>query len=198
MFRLLGFLIGSISSIVIILLLVGMPEFHLSDAETDQQRFDAAIDKLRAKQAEFEDVTGKLSEDVARVAEAVEDNVDIVKEKIAAERQQVSASLPPDPSTASPAVPDTSHSDASAMIAASGDVPTLDEAQWYSFWNPFRSEIAANGFVAQLERVTGIDYRVVKVKSGVYEVAFPYADDGERQTKLALIAEATGLDLPDS
>lgn len=97
MFRLLGFLIGSISSIVIILLLVGMPEFHLSDAETDQQRFDAAIDKLRAKQAEFEDVTGKLSEDVARVAEAVEDNVDIVKEKIAAERQQVSASLPPDP-----------------------------------------------------------------------------------------------------
>lgn len=84
------------------------------------------------------------------------------------------------------------------MIGTNGDAQSLDEAQWYSFWNPFRSEIAANGFVAQLERVTGIDYRVVKVKSGVYEVAFPYADDGERQTKLALIAEATGLDLPDS
>lgn len=198
MFRLLGFLIGSISSIVIILLLVGMPEFHLSDAETDQQRFDAAIEKLRAKQSEFEDVTGRLSEDVARVAEAVEDNVEIVREKIAAERAQAPASLPPDSSVASPAASGTSTADVSAMITTSDHAPALDEAQWYSFWNPFRSEIAANGFVAQLERVTGIDYRVVKVKSGVYEVAFPYADDSERQTKLALIAEATGLDLPES
>ncbi len=74
----------------------------------------------------------------------------------------------------------------------------LNELQWYSFWNPFRSEIAANGFVSQLERVTGIDYRVVKIKPGVYEVAFAYDDDAERHAKLAQISAATGLDLPDS
>jgi hypothetical protein len=70
--------------------------------------------------------------------------------------------------------------------------------QWYSFWNPFRSEIAARGFVTQLEKVTGLDYRVVKVKTGVYEVAFAYDNDVERRTKLSQISAATGLDLPDS
>ena len=73
-----------------------------------------------------------------------------------------------------------------------------DETHWYSFWNPFRSEIAASGFVSQLERVTGIDYRIVKVETGVYEVAFAYLDDAERRDKLSRIAAATGLDLPDS
>jgi len=72
------------------------------------------------------------------------------------------------------------------------------DPQWYSFWNPFRSQIAASGFVSRLEEVTGLDYRVVKVKSGVYEVAFSYFDDEERRTKLAAISDATGLELPDS
>ena len=74
----------------------------------------------------------------------------------------------------------------------------LTEMQWYSFWNPFRSELAASGFVSRLEKVTGLDYRVVKVKSGVYEVAFAYGDDVERHAKLSQISAATGLDLPDS
>jgi len=93
----------------------------------------------------------------------------------------------------------------SAMLANTDDLPDsleepplLHELQWYSFWNPFRSEIAASGFVAQLERVTGMDYRVVKIRPGVYEVAFAYDDDAERHAKLAQISAATGLDLPDS
>ena len=69
------------------------------------------------------------------------------------------------------------------------------ETQWQAFWNPFRSQIAANGFVGQLEKVTGFEYRVVKLKAGVYEVAFAYADDAERQAKLTQIAAATGLEL---
>lgn len=72
----------------------------------------------------------------------------------------------------------------------------LPEDNWYAFWSPFRSEIAANGFVSQLQRTTGLDYRVVKIKTGVYEVAFAYADDTDIETKLAAIASATGLDLP--
>jgi hypothetical protein len=44
MFRLLGFLIGSLTSIVIILLIIGMPQFHLGDEESNQERYDAAIE----------------------------------------------------------------------------------------------------------------------------------------------------------
>ena len=66
---------------------------------------------------------------------------------------------------------------------------------WYAFWSPFRSEIAASGFVAKLQEKTGIDYRVVKVKTGVYEVAFAYTDDADIQSKLERITTATGLDV---
>ena len=69
---------------------------------------------------------------------------------------------------------------------------------WYAFWSPFRSEVAANGFVDQLQRVTGLDYRVVKVKPGVYEVAFAYEDDQEITARLSQISAATGLQLPES
>jgi hypothetical protein len=52
--------------------------------------------------------------------------------------------------------------------------------------------------VSRLEAVTGYDYRVVKIDTGVYEVALTYMHDDELQDKLAVIATATGLELPDS
>jgi len=69
--------------------------------------------------------------------------------------------------------------------------------QWYAFWSPFRSEIAAAGFITQLQRVTGLDYRVVKIKPGNYEVAFSYATDGDIPINLSQISAATGLDMPE-
>jgi hypothetical protein len=78
------------------------------------------------------------------------------------------------------------------------DLPVEKDLKWHAFWNPFRSRIAAEGFVGQLEKVTGLDYRVIKIKAGVYEVAFGYEDDAEREDKMSLIASATGLDLPQS
>lgn len=71
------------------------------------------------------------------------------------------------------------------------------ESKWFAFWSPFRSQIAADGFVSELQRSTGLDYRVVKLKPGVYEVAFEYSDDLDREDKLSRIAVATGLDLSD-
>jgi len=180
MFRLLGFLIGSISSILLILLLVGMPRFHLDHGDKNQSRYDAAIEMLRAKQQEIESVTGRLREDVARVAETVETDTDVPTPVIPATETPHPAIAP------------------AQQYAASDATPPADAADWYSFWNPFRSEIAANGFMLQLERVTGLDYRVVRAKTGVYEVAFSYHGDEERRAKLAEIALATGLDLPDS
>ena len=74
----------------------------------------------------------------------------------------------------------------------------VDADNWYAFWSPFRSEIAANGFISKLQETTGIDYRVVKVKTGVYEVAFAYVDDADIQDKLARISSATGMNMTDS
>jgi len=67
---------------------------------------------------------------------------------------------------------------------------------WFAFWSPFRSELAANGFVSQLQRSTGMDYRVVRLKPGLYEVAFAYDDDADIENKLATITAATGLEVP--
>ena len=80
-------------------------------------------------------------------------------------------------------------------VAAPEAVQNTSEPKWYAFWSPFRSKIAADGFVSQLQRTTGLDYRVVKLKPGVYEVAFAYSDDLDVQDKLAQISTATGLDL---
>ena len=66
---------------------------------------------------------------------------------------------------------------------------------WYAFWSPFRSRIAADGFVAELQRTTGLDYRVVKLKPGIYEVAFAYSDDADIRDKLDRISAATGMDM---
>lgn len=80
-----------------------------------------------------------------------------------------------------------------------GPDPAVADAapHWHSFWNPFRSEIAANGFAARLRAVTGIDYRVVRLEPGSYQVAFAYSDDGERRSKISQIENATGLNLPE-
>lgn len=188
MFRLLGFAVGTVTSILVILLIVGMPQFGPADDEADQDRYDAALDMLRARQNEVESVAERLTEDMARVAVA---------------RQDASATPATEPAAteAAPVTADGRLQDPADMAspADDGQAPGREtSAGWYSFWSPFRSEIAASGFVAQLERVTGLDYRIVKVKSGVYEVAFAYADEVERDRKLAQIALATGLDIPDS
>jgi len=85
---------------------------------------------------------------------------------------------------------------AEPVAAATIPEPPIAGDSWYPFWTPFRSELAANGFVAQLQRTTGLDYQVVKQAPGVYVVAFAYSDDGDIQGKLTAISTATGLDFP--
>lgn len=81
-------------------------------------------------------------------------------------------------------------------IAETFAEPVLASENWYAFWTPFRSELAATGFIAQLQRTTGLDYRVLKQEPGVYAVAFAYSDDSDIQGKLTTISTATGLELP--
>jgi len=176
MFRLLGFLIGSATAITIILLVLGIPEFNLTDPVNDQRRFDAVVEKLREKQQEVADVAKTMIDEVAAVDDG-QDNIEPVTEQALPESSAQPLPDAPDFADYYPAI--------------------QHELQWYSFWNPFRSEIAASGFVTQLEKVTGLDYRVVKVRTGIYEVAFAFDSDVERRTKLSQISAATGLDLPD-
>jgi len=196
MFRLIGFLIGSAASIGAMVLLLGIPEFHLANPQLDKARFDEALLKLREKKQTV-DVTAR---------ETVQQLADNVQEMLEA---PADAGIPTTKMESDPA---TAFATEPLQVAALGDtedrvVSTAEQAidtaveaerQWYSFWNPFRSEIAARGFVSQLEKVTGLDYRVVRIKTGVYQVAFAYDNDFERQTRLSQITAATGLELPGS
>ena len=55
MFKLLGFLLGSAIAITAIVLLLGMPEFHLTKLADHDDRFDAAVEKLKEKQRNLQD-----------------------------------------------------------------------------------------------------------------------------------------------
>ena len=182
MIRLLGFIVGSVASIGAIFLLVGIPELNLSNPHLDKDRFEEALQQLREKQRELELAAAS---------------------KPATETPPVTADEAP---VAEPAAQadDLPTADAIVNLPEPAVLPTdsfdnalpESEQHWHTFWNPFRSEIAARGFVSQLERVTGLDYRVIKVKTGVYEVAFAYESDADRQRQLSQIQAATGLDLP--
>ena len=184
MFRILGFILGSAASIAGIFFVLGVPEINLSSVESDQARFDAALEKIREKQPAVEEFVEKLLTDEPTIANPA-DVVDAATSEVALEDGN-----PP----------------ADAELFTDLVVEPLTEPQdifnpqlhWHEFWNPFRSEIAAQGFVSQLEKVTGLDYRVMKVKTGVYQVGFAYSDDDERRIKIAQISAATGLDLPQT
>jgi len=187
MFRILGFLIGSAVSLGAMVLFLGIPEFHLANPQLDKGRFDEALDKLRDKSREIEQVAIETLENVSTPDDPVANEV--ATAPVTAEHREPAPA--PDPEWS---VDDEEEEPVSVSLAS---LQTMElEPHWHSFWNPFRSEIAARGFVSQLEKVTGLDYRVVKVKTGVYQVAFAYGDDQQRQVYLSQISAATGLELP--
>jgi hypothetical protein len=176
MFRILGFILGSAVSVAGIFFVLGVPEINSSSFESDQARFDAALEKIRQKQSVVEELAAQPP--AAEPATGESENID---ENIAAIVTPEQGILPVD----------------SELPAEPQDL--FDPQQrWYEFWNPFRSEIAAQGFVSQLEKVTGLDYRIIKVATGVYQVEFAYSSDDERRMKLSRISAATGLDLPQT
>jgi hypothetical protein len=168
MMRLLGVLMGSALAVAALVVFVGIPEFT-----TESSVMESAVITLpmRAGAAAADPVIGEAPQEALEEAPAA-----------------AAIDAPAEP------VPDETAATTAAEPPAAQPAETL---QWYAFWSPFRSEVAANGFVDQLQRVTGLDYRVVKVKSGVYEVAFAYQDDQEITANLSQISAATGLQLPE-
>ncbi len=196
MIRLIGFLVGSAVSIGMLLLILGIPDITLSREVIEQIDFDDVIEQidldsvpatLEAVKADIQAIGNNMADEISEIVEQLETEEAPTEQAVKFETEE-------------PAPPQTSplQDEVVAETASAPDPIIENDMRWHSFWNPFRSEIAANGFVTQLEKVTGLDYRVVKIKAGVYEVTFAYQNDTERRTKLTQISSATGLDLPDS
>lgn len=190
MFRLIGFLLGSALSIGALILLLGLPKLTaLSKPEVLEQLEPIAqqATEIMEELVELAKVPGGL-EEVPGTLDTANDFEDVEPAKAPGTLNEVPGTVvmvddPEEPTIVSELL----------VPATVAEVPGT--MQWQAFWNPFRSEIAANGFVAQLERVTGLDYRVVRIKPGRYEVAFAFLNDAERRTKLSQIEAATGLEL---
>lgn len=171
MLRLIGILTGSAIAVAFLIVALGIPEFAAPEPTPTQPAMPEAIEP---------DVIEKTQQVVDEVLPEPEPELAPTTETETPE----SAEPEPLPLEAAP-----------EQLALAAHAQEIAEQHWYAFWSPFRSEIAADGFVSQLQRTTGLDYRVVKLKPGVYEVAFAYSDDSDIQDKLTQISSATGLDL---
>ncbi len=178
MLRFAGILTGSALAIALIAATIGAPQFEPPAKQPDDSPAAATATALHEAPAREHVEPPAIDAPGATPAATDSDDAQLA----AAQHQSVPQSPP--------------------VAAASNDwpqqvehPPPAETANWYAFWSPFRSEIAANGFVDKLQESTGIDYRVVKVRTGVYEVAFAYTDDADIQAKLERISSATGLDM---
>ncbi len=189
MFRLIGFLLGSALSIGALILLLGLPKLTaLSKPEVLEQLepISQQATEIMEEVVELAKVSGTL--EVPGTLDTANDFEDVEPAKVPGTLNEVPGTVV--------MVDDPEERTIVSELLVPGTVEEIPGAmEWQAFWNPFRSEIAANGFVTQLERVTGLDYRVVRIKPGHYEVAFAFLNDAERLTKLSLIETATGLEL---
>jgi hypothetical protein len=184
MLRIVGFCVGSLLSIALLLLLLGTPDFQRGAGDADEARVDAVIENLQRKWAQ-------------QVPAAVEDAVVSTGVPGAAPALGIEPAAHPPEGASAAAVPgDASGPDPlSLALAEANEAQPVPEPDWHAIWSPFRTEIAARGFVERLESVTGLDFRVAKLRSGAYQVAFAYSNPAEVDVRLAEIAAATGLDL---
>ena len=176
MVRLIGILSGSAIAVSILIIALGVPEF----APPDEERPNP---KQRVAQAP------PMEPEPAPVPEPtpLPESAPLPAAEAAPEPE-----LMPEPEPVPEPEPELLPEPEPLPVAT----PSVEQG-WYAFWSPFRSKIAADGFVAELQKTTGLDYRVVKLKPGVYEVAFAYIDDAEITDNLSQITAATGLQLPE-
>jgi len=187
MFRLIGVIVGAAIAVGVLLTLFGVPEF-----EPGQPAAESAVITLPLGSrgtAPTDDYTAEPGADAERPDGGVTDSNAVRPAMPAVDEPQQGA----DDAVPAPARARADSVDDHTPLPAADASPPM---HWYSFWSPFKSEIAATGFVTQLQRVTGLDYRIVRIEAGVYEVAFAYSDDDELAASLSQISAATGLEMP--
>jgi len=180
MVRIVGILCGSALSISLLIIALGMPELLPSPTEDPEIAFEPV---LASESSEvLETITDASEIENGPIPEATPEPALVVEASVEASLESAD---------------DPVNENILEMTVAVEPPPRQSTEHWYAFWSPFSSELAANGFVSQLQRTTGMDYRVVRLKPGVYEVAFAYAAETDIETKLAAISAATGLEMPD-
>lgn len=183
MIRLIGILTGSALAIALLILTLGFPEIA---EQPDRIAAEAPVAEMIVASA----TEPASAPSTAPVPEAPPEPVPEPTPEPEAETRRETAIAAP-PAAEEPPLRTVAPDAPPAVEAARVDT----EQNWYAFWSPFRSEIAADGFVSELQRTTGLDYRIVKLKPGIYEVAFAYSDDADIEDKLLQISAATGLDM---
>ncbi len=197
MIRLIGILTGSAVAISFLIIALGVPELVTRQEADSGPAPPALVNEPNLPMAAAEPVTVPVALPHQETLPASEQEsppetepepVQVAEQdSVAVDAETPDAALAPQRSSAGTVEPDAA--------PVPDIVPAPNEQNWYAFWSPFRSEIAADGFIAQLQRTTGLDYRVVKLKPGIYEVAFAYSDDTDIAEKLAQISAATGLEM---
>ena len=170
MVRIVGILCGSAISVSVLIIALGVPELTLQPKTTPE----VVANSVGQPEPNPVMETIRITESPTTVEPAVET---VAEPAVEADKQPVI-----EPTT---------------EMAVESPPPQSQSEHWYAFWSPFRSELAANGFVSQLQRTTSMDYRVVRLKPGVYEVAFLYEGEDDIETKLVAISAATGLEMAD-
>ena len=193
MIRLLGAITGSALALATLLVVVGIPQFKVESSEIDRNvmKLPLPTSPVEATDRAAPEPAQSIIADVPASEPAAEleapDLTALAEVEADGQVAGDDAVGPEQPEE----LPDRVASPIEAPVSA------FETQNWYAFWSPFRSEIAASGFVEQLQRVTGLDYRVVKIKPGVYEVAFAYSEDTDISDNLSQITAATGLKMPE-
>ena len=205
MLRLLGFLIGSAVALSLMLIVAGRIEPSVLDhAAEDVQRI--AMNVVQATEESIqkplpEPVPTPLPEQLPEqlpepAPEAIEPTI---VEPVSTGPAGPGSSRPGEQTVERGYEPSLFDHRVSPLVKDPETELPLDEQMqaegllWHVFWDPFRSEIAATGFIDQLESITGLNYGVIRRKIGVYEVAFAYATEEERDAGLLTIEQATGI-----
>ncbi len=84
---------------------------------------------------------------------------------------------------------------AGARISQAPTKQGFEGKQWQSFWKPFSTPGSAQGFARTITQRTGLEVKVIRVRAGQYEVAFPYSDVADRVANTRLIEREMGLKL---
>ncbi len=171
MLRLMGFLFGSLVALLGLLMFTDLPALA-PHRQTVEDGVSLLLDRLKTASA------GRI----APKAKSAPARESVPQPPVAVEIAPREDNLRSGSVTEQPAEP----------ISAKPPIPP-PQPRWHVFWRPFRSEFSANGFAERLQQATGMDFRVMRIAPGRYEVAFAYLDEEQRRSRLAQIAAATGL-----
>lgn len=217
MFRLIGFLLGVVITIVVLAAAVDAPTRERAGAlATDlTAAIFNAVERLKTKSdvggasadaetAPVRRTPSAVSADSAPIDEAQPSVTGVTQQTktlsdapAVTEETLASAAKPVTNSAPVPESQKRSVSKASTAPANPTDAP-VERMNWEPVWQAFRSEISAKGFADRLKYLTGQEYRVRRTSPWAYQVELPYIDQEQRDALLHEIQTKTGLVLTET